>query len=185
MLQGLRLGNALRPCANDHAQFHLPVGLGGYGWNEQRVVRAAECGHRFHEQHGLGGRLQAGLQGLVAVVQAHAHDLAPARHGARQAHRLLHRRQAGGVDGSQGRQGARRQLRWPDVGQQHGKVAQDALGIQHAGALGAGQAVTDQSHGSTLEFVANGPNRKHSPASTAARFLGHFAILLIAISAYE
>ncbi|MNT59761.1 hypothetical protein D3C72_1972970 [compost metagenome] len=68
MRQRVGLGHVAGAGANDDAQLDLPIGLERARRDAHVVVGAAECGDCFHEQYGLGGRLHAGLFGVVGVI---------------------------------------------------------------------------------------------------------------------
>ena len=97
------------------------------------------------EQHRLGRHRQAGLGGVVGVVQAHADDLADAGHRAAVARLAVHAWQRGRIQRGDAGQRFRRQRGAADVGDHAGQVAQ-RLGVDEAGFFLAGLAVADEFH---------------------------------------
>src|SRR5690606_26203776 len=72
LLDGAEVGGA---AADDDAELHLPVGLGGPARDAHVVVRADERVRRLGEQDRLVRHRLPGLGGVVAVVEPDAQDL--------------------------------------------------------------------------------------------------------------
>src|SRR5438552_2937008 len=79
-----------RAAPDDHRKLHLPVGLRAAPGDDDVVVRTAERGRRFEEQHGLGRDRLARLLRVVAIVETDAHDLAGSHERWSEPHAVRH-----------------------------------------------------------------------------------------------
>jgi hypothetical protein len=147
VLQGAILGDVDAALADDHGQLDLPVHVAAVGQHADRIVGSGEAAGRLEEGDRALGRLGAGLGGMVAVVQADADDLADPVERHAQAGRPLDMAEAAGVERLQTLDFAGRHGRGIDAADVAGQVTQLAVGIDQAGAFGAGFAITDEFHG--------------------------------------
>ncbi|MCY1222402.1 hypothetical protein D9M72_344920 [compost metagenome] len=145
MVQRLFARDIARDGADHHTELDLPVGLRRAERQHHVVVRAVQRAVGLQEHDRLGRQRHAGLGGVIGIVQANRHDLADTRPGHAEARALDHR-QRRHVHLRQPRQRRGRQLARADLAHHGAQVAHAAVCIDHARALGAGIAYSNQFH---------------------------------------
>src|SRR6266576_3310731 len=90
--------------ANDDCELHLPMGLGAAFRDDHVVVGAAQGGRGLEEQYRLCRDRLSCFLGVIAIIQADAHDLARPRDRGSQADRVPNSRCGPAVGGEPARQ---------------------------------------------------------------------------------
>ena len=71
----------IRPClAEDHGEFGLPIELCAALGHHHRVGGSVDGAGRGHHEHGLLGRLEARLGGMLAIGEGAANDFSGPEH---------------------------------------------------------------------------------------------------------
>ena len=132
------------------AELRLPVALITALRQYHVVVRPDDCGGGLHEKNRLLGNRRAGLFGMIAVVEADAHELADPCYRRTEARIAIDRRQARGIEPCQGCQAFGGERSAVDVRHVGGQIPHRPSIVEQARLLGARGPVTQQFHVLTL-----------------------------------
>ena len=139
-----------RALADHEGDLDLVVELERALGDHHVVVGTDDAVGELVEEDGLLGNLRAGLLGVVDVVEAHGDEVVHVADRGAQAHALRRRRQRLGVELAQLVEAGVAQRLAGDVLHVRRQIANDALGVDKAGLLGAGRAKSNKLHGGSL-----------------------------------
>ena len=175
MIQGLVDGDVLRPCADDHPQLHLPVGLLRPCGQHHIVIRPADATDVLGENDRLGRLLHADFRGMVGIVQADADELLRIGDRRRDAWRALDGRQGSRVELRHRLQQAGFQHSRRDVAHVVGNVVHAPGGIDEGGALQPRFSVASEFHPFSPSFSSR-MCRRFGPCAPMTRVCSMSAV---------
>src|SRR6266567_2182735 len=138
-----------RTTADDDAELDFPVELGRILRDHGVVIRAADARRRFVEDDRFFRDRHAGFGGMVGVVQPDGDEIANLADAGPDARIAAHERQLFRLELAQFVEARWRERGAGNVGNDFGKIADAAFGIEHAGLFASWCAVTDELHGSS------------------------------------